>query len=68
MSEQTFEHLERQIDRLIERYHNLQDENEKLLKRELEWKTERAQLLQTRNSTQSKVEAMISRLKAMEQQ
>ena len=68
MSEQTFEHLERQIDRLIARYHNLQEENEKLLKRELEWKAERAQLLQARNSTQSKVEAMISRLKAMEQQ
>jgi len=68
MSEQIFEHLEQQVDRLVERCQQLQNENQKLLKREAEWKSERAQLLQTRDSTRSKVEAMISRLKAMEQQ
>jgi len=68
MSEQIFEHLEQQVDRLVERCQRLQNENQKLLKREAEWKSERAQLLQTRDSTRSKVEAMISRLKAMEQQ
>ncbi len=68
MAEQIFEHLEQQIERLISRCQTLQQENAQLLKRDAEWKAERAQLLQTRDNTRSKVEAMISRLKAMEQQ
>ena len=73
MSEQIFEHLEHQVDRLIERCQHLseenqqlQQENQKLLERETEWRSERARLLQARDNTQSRVEAMISRLKAME--
>ncbi len=60
--------VERQLERLLTDYQQLQEQNRQLKKRETQWKSERAQLLQTRNSIQAKVEAMIGRLKDLEQE
>ncbi|WP_207061596.1 TIGR02449 family protein [Motiliproteus sp. SC1-56] len=67
MADQTFNHLEQQIERLVAEYQQLQKENRLLRQREAAWKSERAQLIQTQEATRGKVEAMINRLKAMEQ-
>ncbi|MCW8886577.1 MAG: TIGR02449 family protein [Motiliproteus sp.] len=68
MSNQNLQQLEQQIDLLIGRCQQLQQQNQLLQRRENSWKTERAKLIQSRDSVQAKVEAMITRLKAMEQQ
>lgn len=67
MADPTFNTLEQQIEQLIEDYQRLQQENRQLRQREAAWKNERAQLIQTQEATRGKVEAMINRLKAMEQ-
>lgn len=59
---------ERQLEHLLADYHQLQEQNRQLKKRANQWKSERAHLLQTRNSIQAKVEAMIGRLKDLEQE
>lgn len=68
MEESAFQRLEQQIEQLLTRCQDLHQENRALRRREQEWKSERARLLQTHNSTEAKVEAMIQRLKAMEQE
>ncbi|MEH6627463.1 MAG: TIGR02449 family protein [Motiliproteus sp.] len=68
MSEQILENLEQQIDQLIDRCQQLQQRNRVLEQKESSWKFERNQLLKSRDATQGKVEAMIRRLKAMEQE
>ncbi len=68
MSEQILEHLEQQIDQLIGRCQQLQQRNQLLEQKAANWKSERAQLLQSRDAIHGKVEAMISRLKALEQE
>ncbi len=66
-TEQLLTHAEQQLERLVQHYQQLEQQNQLLKKREAQWKSERARLLQTRNSVQAKVEAMISRLKDLEQ-
>jgi len=66
-----FEHqlkrLEKRVDALVEVCDKLQDENRSLKQRQDSLTTERANLLQKNEQVRARVEAMIGRLKAMEQ-
>ncbi len=67
----TFEHelrrLEQRVDALVEVCDQLQKENRSLKQRQDTLTTERATLLQKNEQVRARVEAMIGRLKAMEQ-
>ncbi|GGO87744.1 hypothetical protein GCM10011348_41630 [Marinobacterium nitratireducens] len=67
MSDHYFDALERKIDQLLDHCHRLEQENVHLRQQEAALKEERARLLQLNDQTRSKVEAMIQRLKALEQ-
>lgn len=67
----TFEHelkrLEKRVDALVHVCDQLQDENQSLKQRQDVLTAERASLLQKNEQVRGRVEAMIGRLKAMEQ-
>lgn len=67
----TFEHelkrLEKRVDALVKVCDQLQDENRSLKQRQDVLTSERATLLQKNEQVRARVEAMIGRLKAMEQ-
>lgn len=67
----TFEHelkrLEKRVDALVQVCDQLQDENRSLKQRQDTLTAERASLLQKNEQVRARVEAMIGRLKAMEQ-
>lgn len=67
----TFEHelkrLEKRVDALVRVCDQLQDENKTLKQRQDVLTGERANLLQKNEQVRARVEAMIGRLKAMEQ-
>ena len=67
----TFEHelkrLEKRVDALVRVCDQLQDENKSLKQRQDVLTAERANLLQKNEQVRARVEAMIGRLKAMEQ-
>ena len=67
----TFEHelkrLEKRVDALVSVCDQLQDENKSLKQRQDVLTSERANLLQKNEQVRARVEAMIGRLKAMEQ-
>ena len=67
----TFEHelkrLEKRVDALVSVCDQLQDENNSLKQRQDSLTAERATLLQKNEQVRARVEAMIGRLKAMEQ-
>lgn len=67
MTEHYFNALEQKIDQILQRCDQLEMENEQLKEREQVLKEERAQLVQLNEQTQSKIKAMIMRLKALEQ-
>lgn len=67
MNEHYFNALEQKIDQILERCTQLEQENLQLREREQLLKEERAQLTQINEQTQSKIKAMIMRLKALEQ-
>ena len=66
-----FEHelkrLEKRVDALVQVCDQLQDENQSLKQRQDTLTAERANLLQKNEQVRARVEAMIGRLKAMEQ-
>jgi cell division protein ZapB len=66
-----FEHelkrLEKRVDALVQVCDKLQDENRSLKLRQDTLTAERANLLQKNEQVRARVEAMIGRLKAMEQ-
>jgi cell division protein ZapB len=68
---ETFEHelkrLEKRVDALVRVCDQLQDENRSLKQRQDVLTSERANLLQKNEQVRARVEAMIGRLKAMEQ-
>jgi cell division protein ZapB len=70
-SSATFEHelkrLEKRVDALVQVCDQLQDENRSLKQRQDALTAERATLLQKNEQVRARVEAMIGRLKAMEQ-
>lgn len=67
----SFEHelkrLEKRVDALVQVCDQLQDENRSLKQRQDVLTAERATLLQKNEQVRARVEAMIGRLKAMEQ-
>lgn len=66
-SEQELKNLEFRIDELIALCSRLQEENRLLRTKQSQLANERARLLERNESAQSRVEAMILRLKTMEQ-
>ncbi|MFC3607656.1 TIGR02449 family protein [Stutzerimonas tarimensis] len=59
--------LENKLDLLIQRIARLESENRQLLDNERAWRQERAHLIEKNEMARLKVESMISRLKALEQ-
>lgn len=59
--------LERKMEELIKLCQLLARENHALKTRQNSWSSERAQLIEKNELAKTKVEAMISRLKALEQ-
>ncbi len=67
MFEQQLKRLEQRVDALVNVCDQLQDENRSLKQRQDLLTAERATLLQKNEQVRARVEAMIGRLKAMEQ-
>lgn len=67
MSDIDFQALERKIEELVRLCEQLAHENQALMGRHSDWATERAQLIEKNELAKSRVEAMISRLKSLEQ-
>jgi cell division protein ZapB len=67
MFEQQLKRLEQRVDTLVTVCDQLQDENRSLKQRQDLLTSERATLLQKNEQVRARVEAMIGRLKAMEQ-
>ena len=65
--EQELKRLEKRVDALVNVCDQLQDENKSLKQRQDVLTAERANLLQKNEQVRARVEAMIGRLKAMEQ-
>ena len=65
--EQELKQLEKRVDALVRVCDQLQDENKSLKQRQDILTAERATLLQKNEQVRARVEAMIGRLKAMEQ-
>lgn len=59
--------LAAKLDLLIQRVEQLKAHNRQLLANEKSWREERAQLIEKNEMARHKVESMISRLKALEQ-
>lgn len=68
MSAEQFRALEHQIDQLIYRCQQLEQENKSLRNQEIAWKKERVKLIEKNELARTRVEAMIHRLKALEQE
>ncbi len=68
MENPKFSALEQKIDALIELCEELQRENEMLKSTQSSWQQERAQLREKNEQARSRVEAMIARLKSLEQE
>ena len=67
MFENELKRLEKRVDALVQVCDKLQDENRSLKQRQDSLTAERATLLQKNEQVRARVEAMIGRLKAMEQ-
>ena len=67
MSEQHLTILEQKVDQLLAYCDQLEQDNKRLRQQEHELKQERLQMIQLNDKTRHKVEAMIQRLKALEQ-
>lgn len=67
MDKQSINTLELKIEELIQLCDVLNQENHLLKSRESSWARERAQLIEKNEQARVKIEAMISRLKSLEQ-
>lgn len=67
LNEQDLRRLERRIDELINTCNQLSQENEQLRAQLEHMQQDRSGLLERQQQVRSKVESMITRLKAMEQ-
>jgi len=67
MAEAKFEVLSDKIDRLIKYCAQLESDNSALRELQEDWHQERSQLMQKNDLARNKIEAMIGRLKALEQ-
>ena len=68
MSREQFAALEHQVDQLIYRCQQLEQENRSLRSQENAWRKERGRLIEKNEVARTRVEAMIERLKALEQE
>lgn len=66
MSEMDYKALELKINQLIELCRKFDAQNKTLMQEKSNWKIERVKILQQKEEARNKVEAMITRLKAME--
>ncbi|PVZ10391.1 MULTISPECIES: TIGR02449 family protein [unclassified Pseudomonas] len=67
MEQNDLQELMDRLERLIDRVEHLKRQNSQLLAQEKHWREERAQLIEKNEIARRKVESMISRLKALEQ-
>lgn len=67
MSQSAFDRLESEVSTLIQHLETLRRENAALRARLDQLATERAQLMQKNELARSRIEAIVNRLKAMEQ-
>jgi len=67
MDQSQLQQLSEKLDQLITRSRKLEAENEHLRQVQEDWQQERIQLMQKNDLARNKVEAMISRLRALEQ-
>jgi len=67
MDEQQVIALEKKIEELIQLCETLYSENHALKSKESNWILERARLIEKNELARAKIEAMITRLKSMEQ-
>ncbi len=68
MSQPDFSLLERRIEELIQLTDTLSRENRALKAQQRSWATERAELIEKNELAKSRIEAMIQRLKSLEQE
>lgn len=68
MAELSIKSVERKIDELIQLCEQLNRENQTLKASAESWQQERESLLEKTNMARSKVESMIQRLRALEQE
>lgn len=66
MDQSELEALAAKLERLIERNQRLEAENARLRQAQDDWQQERVQLMQKNDLARHKIEAMISRLRALE--
>ncbi|MBS3803476.1 MAG: TIGR02449 family protein [Oleiphilaceae bacterium] len=59
--------LAQKLDRLLEHCKKLETDNAAMREMQDDWNRERAQLIQKNDLAKNKIEAMISRLRALEQ-
>lgn len=67
MDETVLKNLERRVDELLQRLNSLSHENRALRESQANMLSERARLIEKTELARTRVEAMISRLKSMEQ-
>ena len=67
MADHDFTHLEQKIDELIRLCEQLNNENTALKNKASNWTLERAKLVEKNELARAKIEAMITRLKSLEQ-
>lgn len=67
MSEPSLKSLEAKLDALLDQFQRLQQENSLLKAERAAWQSERAKLIKQNELARDRVEAMIERLRAMEQ-
>ncbi|NWN89994.1 TIGR02449 family protein [Marinobacter adhaerens] len=66
MEQSEVQALADKLDKLIEHCHKLERDNANLRQLQDDWNRERAQLVQKNDLAKNKIEAMISRLRALE--
>lgn len=67
MEQSELQTLADKLDRLIARCHKLEQENAAMRELQEDWQRERAQLTHKNDLAKNKIEAMIGRLRALEQ-
>lgn len=67
MSEPSLKSIETKLDALLDQYQRLRQENNLLKAERSAWQSERAKLIKQNELARDRVEAMIERLKALEQ-
>ncbi|PAV25375.1 cell division protein ZapB [Tamilnaduibacter salinus] len=67
MDQPELQSLAEKVDRLIARCEKLERENTAMRQAQDDWNRERAQLVQKNDLARNKIEAMIGRLRALEQ-